>query len=204
MLLFVLLHADMGSPWEHLPTDVAREVMEHLKWDRGTSEVFRQVCKGWRDSHDRSATRLRVTGDSLPSSCILMTRFQILKEIGVRFDSGPRFASTFQRTFASLTALTSLDLARCEQVSDNGLHTLGGLTALTSLNVSWCYEVSGDGLRALSTITALTDLMWMVSASGSAEAVVPLWRPLNLRRLPLPRTLRVAPSPPPPPEAPPG
>jgi hypothetical protein len=148
----------MGSPWEHLPADMAREVMEHLNWDRGTSEVFRQVCKGWRDSHDRSATRLRVTGDSLPSSCILMTRFQILKEIGVRFDSGPRFASIFQRTFASLTALTSLDLRECEQVSDNGLHALDGLTALTSLNLSFCRQLSHGGLCSLAGLTALTSL----------------------------------------------
>ena len=156
MLLFVLLHADMGSPWEHLPTDVAREVMEHLKWDRGASEVFRQICKGWRDAHDRSVTRLSVTGDSLPSSFVL-TRFQRLKEIGVRFDPGPRVASTFSdnewlRTFASL------DLTGCEQVSDHGLHALGGLTTLTSLNLSNCRQVSDAGLRAVAGFTTLTSL----------------------------------------------
>jgi hypothetical protein len=106
----------MGSLWEHMPADVAGEVMEHLKWDRGASETFRQICKGWRGAHDQSVTRLRVTGDSLPSSFVLMTRFQRVKEIGVRFWSSPRFTNTFYakewlRTFTSLTALiTSLNL----------------------------------------------------------------------------------------------
>jgi hypothetical protein len=136
----------MGSPWERMPADVAEEIMEHLKWDRGASEVIRQICKGWRDALDESVTRLSVTGDSLPSSFVLMTRFQRLKEIGVRFDSGPRFASTFcdeewLRTFASLTTLTSLDLTDCEQLSDDELHALGELTALTVQ--LYCYRGSG-------------------------------------------------------------
>jgi hypothetical protein len=56
MLLVVLdyLYMQMGMPssWEWLPPDVAGEVMEQLKWERGASAVFRTVCKGWQDAHD--------------------------------------------------------------------------------------------------------------------------------------------------------
>jgi hypothetical protein len=150
----------MGSPWERMPAYMAEEVMEQLKWDSGASKVFRQICKGWRDTLDQSVTRSSVTGDSLPSSFVLTTRFQRLKEIVVRFESNPRFANIFYnddwlRTFASLTTLTSLDLTGCGQVSDDGLHALSGLTALTSLNLEDCGQVSDAGLRALAGLTAL-------------------------------------------------
>jgi hypothetical protein len=81
----------MGSLWERMPDDMAEEVMEQLKWDSGASKIFRQICKGWRDAHDQSVTRLSVTDDSLPSSFVLLTRFQRVKEIRVRSDSGPHF-----------------------------------------------------------------------------------------------------------------
>ena len=41
-----------------MPPDVAGEVMDHLKWDRRASAVFRKICKGWRDSHDERVTCL--------------------------------------------------------------------------------------------------------------------------------------------------
>ena len=109
----------MGSLWERMPPDVVEEVMEQLKGDRGASAVFRETCKGWRDAHDQRVTRLSGSDDMSVlrlSSFVLMTRFQRVKEIGVRFWSSPRFTNTFYakewlRTFTSLTALiTSLNL----------------------------------------------------------------------------------------------
>ena len=64
--------------------DVAGEVMEQLKWDRGASGVFRQACTGWRDAHDLSVVRLSVTRASLPWSCKVGKRFPGVTEIGVR------------------------------------------------------------------------------------------------------------------------
>eukprot|EP00242_Pyramimonas_sp_CCMP2087_P001278 CAMPEP_0198229078 /NCGR_PEP_ID=MMETSP1445-20131203/113933_1 /TAXON_ID=36898 /ORGANISM="Pyramimonas sp., Strain CCMP2087" /LENGTH=327 /DNA_ID=CAMNT_0043909519 /DNA_START=216 /DNA_END=1199 /DNA_ORIENTATION=- len=153
----------MGSPWEHIPPDVAGEVMEQLKWDRGASAVFRKICKGWRDAHDESVTRLTVSGNPLPGNFMLRMRFPRVKDIGVRPQSGARFGHTLYndqwlRTLTGLTGLTSIDLTSCQEVSDNGLRTLAGLTTLTSLNLSGCFKVSGDGLQALVGLTALTSL----------------------------------------------
>ena len=65
-----------GSPWERIMTpDVAGEVMEQLKWDKKALAVFRQTCNGWRDAHDQTVTRLRVTDNSQPPSVMLRTRF---------------------------------------------------------------------------------------------------------------------------------
>jgi hypothetical protein len=70
-VLFVCYgYTQMGSLWERMPPDVAGEVMEQLKWDRGASAVFRKVCKGWRDSHDERVTSLKVTGNSLQSTVL--------------------------------------------------------------------------------------------------------------------------------------
>eukprot|EP00242_Pyramimonas_sp_CCMP2087_P011203 CAMPEP_0198213910 /NCGR_PEP_ID=MMETSP1445-20131203/35203_1 /TAXON_ID=36898 /ORGANISM="Pyramimonas sp., Strain CCMP2087" /LENGTH=71 /DNA_ID=CAMNT_0043888771 /DNA_START=149 /DNA_END=361 /DNA_ORIENTATION=- len=55
----------------------------------------------------------------------------------------------WSQTFAGLTALTSLDLSCCLQVSDEGLRALASFTALNSLNLRGCEQVSDDGLRAL-------------------------------------------------------
>ena len=75
--------------------DVAGEVMEQLKWDRGASGVFRQTCKGWRDAHDQSVTRLSVNGDSQPGNFMLRMRFPRVKDIGVRPQSSANIAHTF-------------------------------------------------------------------------------------------------------------
>ena len=84
VVLFVCCSTQMGSPWERMPPYVAEEVMEQLKWERGASVIFRKICKGWRDAHDQSVSRLSVTSDSLPSSFKMRTRFQRVKEIEAR------------------------------------------------------------------------------------------------------------------------
>ena len=153
----------MESPWEHIPPDVAGEVMEQLKWDRGASAVFRKICKGWREAHDQSVTRLSVSGNSLPRNFVLRMRFPRVKEIGVCLQSGAQSAHTFYndqwlRTLTGITALTSLDLRYCEQVSDDGLRTLAGFMSLTSLDLTQCKQVSDAGLRTLAGLTSLTVL----------------------------------------------
>jgi hypothetical protein len=160
----VYFFMQMGtSSWERMPPDMAEEVMEHLKWDKGASAVFRKICKGWRDAHDQRITLLNVTGDSLRLSSLLGTRFPRVKEIGVRIsrvscDANSYYDHKWLRTLADLTALTSLDLSNCEEVSDAELDALAGLTALTSLNLTKCTQVSYDGFCALAGHTALTSL----------------------------------------------
>jgi hypothetical protein len=85
----------VGSLWEHMPPDVAGEVLEHFKRDRRASAVFWKTCKGWRDARDQSATRLSVNGDSQPGNFMLKMRFPRVKDIGVRPQSGANIAHTF-------------------------------------------------------------------------------------------------------------
>jgi hypothetical protein len=131
--------------WDHcgMPPDVAGVVMEHLKWDRGASAVFRQTCIAWRDAHDQTVTHLSVIGCSQPPSVMLRTRFPRVKEILVgirRPKTGLCMKITiwhddeWLRTLGGLTALASFYLSDCDRVSDDGLHTLSGLVALTNLN----------------------------------------------------------------------
>jgi hypothetical protein len=151
--------------------DMAGEVMEQLKWVRRASAVFRKMCKGWRDAHDQSVTRLTV---SLPG--ILMTRFPRVKDIGVRllphihYTAHPSIDGQWLRTLAGFTALTSLNLVGCREVSDCGMRALAGLIALTSLNLARCFKLTNGGFRELSGLTALTCLdlsdCWQVSDDG--------------------------------------
>jgi hypothetical protein len=101
-------YTQMGSPWERIMTlDVAGEVLEQLKWDRGASGVFRQTCRGWRDGHDRSVIRLSVTRGSLPwrTICMMRNRFPGVTEIEVRGKSSAisSCGDKWVRTFAGLT-----------------------------------------------------------------------------------------------------
>ena len=58
-----------------------------------------------------------------------------------------------------LTALTSLNISDCEEVtSDEGLQALSRLTALTSLDISDCTQVTDEGVQALGSLTALMSL----------------------------------------------
>jgi hypothetical protein len=114
-----------------VPPYVAEEVMEHLKW--GASVVFRKMCKGWRDAHDQSVTRLRVAGNSLPSSAIDGTIFPRVKELEVRFHPILLGVKTFCIVSNSF-AITFVD--------ENWLQTLAGLLAHhTSLDLTACVEV---------------------------------------------------------------
>jgi hypothetical protein len=155
--------------WEHMPPDVAAEVMKNFKRNRyAVSAVFRKVCKGWRAIHDQRVTRLSVAaGDSLPSSDSMTTRFQRLKDIRVRRHTDALFARTcvvddqWLQKLAELAGLvTCLDLSHCSrvQVADNGIRALASLTAVTNLNLGDCEQVSDDWLHTVAGLAALTSL----------------------------------------------
>jgi hypothetical protein len=156
----------MGSPWEQMPPDVVAEVIEHLKWDRGASAVFRRICKGWRDAHDERVLRLILNGDSLPSRFLVRMKFPRVKEIGVRVKPAPNhFVLTFKADMwlgrlAGLTDLvTSLDLSsRCYEVTNEGLRILAGL------NLESCDQAVSDGeFQALAGFTASPASTWGVA-----------------------------------------
>ena len=170
------MQMEMSSSWKRMPPDVAREVLERLKWERQASGVFRRVCKGWRDTHDQCVRHLSVSAhlsvnthqfDSALMMSRFLLRFRRVNEMDVR---GDRFclpgmaeeegsdADKWLRALFSLTALTTLNLGFCKQLSDDGLRSLSSLTALANLNLEYCVQVSDDGLRALGSLTALTSL----------------------------------------------
>ena len=160
--------------------DVAGEVMEQLEWERLASGVFRRVCKGWRDAHDQCVRYLsvnaRLSADALMmmwtprfnSSRMMMNRFilrfQRVQRIDIRGSGDPPHrpfvgdADKWLWALDGLTALTSLDLHGCRQVSDDGLRELAGFTALTYLNLVGCHQVSDIGLQALANLTVLITL----------------------------------------------
>jgi hypothetical protein len=125
----------MTSSREWMPPDVACEVMEQLKWERGASAVFRRVCKGWRDVHDQCLrhlsvnARLRINSARRFNSALMKSRFilrfQRVHKIDVRGDplhraavAGVcRAADKWLRALAGLTDLTSLDLCGCSQTT---------------------------------------------------------------------------------------
>ena len=53
------------------------------------------------------------------------------------------------RAISGLTALTSLDVSKCENVTDEGLSAVSGLTALTVLDIQYCDSVTAEGKQAL-------------------------------------------------------
>src|SRR5581483_3019784 len=57
-----------------------------------------------------------------------------------------------------LTALQSLDLSSCVQLTDAGLAHLRGLTALRSFYLRWCDWLTDAGLAHLKSLTALQEL----------------------------------------------
>jgi len=160
-----------------MPPDVAEEVIVQLKWERGASAVFRRVCKGWRDAHEQCALRLSVNACLSMSDCRFnyakmmsrfIMRFQRINEIVMV--RGPLVghpagsvecsgADKWLQALAGLTALTSLDLQECWEVTDDGLRALSSLTALTDLHLGFCRQVSDNGLRViLAGLTALSTL----------------------------------------------
>ena len=67
---------------------------------------------------------------------------------------------------AGCTAITTLDLAECNRVTDAGLACLAvGCTAITTLDLSYCIQITDAGLLSLAGCTAITTL----SLSGLRE-----------------------------------
>ena len=60
VLDYLFMQMGMTSSWDWMPPEVAGEVIEQLKWERGATAVFRRVCKGWRDAHDQCVRHLRL------------------------------------------------------------------------------------------------------------------------------------------------
>jgi len=58
----------------------------------------------------------------------------------------------------SLPALTKLDLSYCYEITDAVLTAIGGMTALKSLNLSCCWNITNVAVLTLSSLPALRHL----------------------------------------------
>jgi hypothetical protein len=62
------------------------------------------------------------------------------------------------RELTGLTALASLSLSHCKQMTGVGFDSLSGLTALSTLDASSCDAMTSAGVRELSSLTSLKTL----------------------------------------------
>ena len=163
--------AGEGSGWADLPGDLLVKVLEELEaaeqmapqdggW-RGceASATIRLVCSGWKYHHDTMVMRVvvrRAGGEPATDETVfvLAGRFPAITSLEFKLVSNHAWnAMTDEgmRAVCSLTALTTLDLAWCVLVSDEGLRAvIRNLTALTVLNLPGCMHVTSEGLQAVS------------------------------------------------------
>ena len=62
------------------------------------------------------------------------------------------------RDAGSLSSLTHLELAGCQQVGDAGVQALGQLTRLRYLDLSECEALTDNGLLSIHHLKGLTHL----------------------------------------------
>jgi hypothetical protein len=95
VVLIVLSHADGITMGAH-PTRCGWRTNGTVEVGQGSvSSVPENTCKGWRDAHDESETRLSVIGDFLLGNSMLGMRFPRVKKIGVRCRSSGVYAHPF-------------------------------------------------------------------------------------------------------------
>ena len=168
-------------------SELAEQVLQMLPLDNAMALYIRLISSVWRDAFDVTVTTLRINGNSLLGHATFTTRFPNLNTITLTHEYPETALQTLVgftalnslnlsnfttltndglQELASLTALTSLDLTQCGQVTD-GLQHLASLTSLTRLNLTNCFEITNNGLQALSSLTSLTSLTFATSLRAS-------------------------------------
>ena len=92
-----------------------------------------------------------------------------------------------------MTTLTSLRLAVCYKITDEGgLKELGKLSSLTSLSLVSCYKITDEGLKEqLGKLSSLTSLSLAPCLRITATGGLELENVLNLTLLRLGRTSKI-------------
>jgi hypothetical protein len=123
--------------------------------ERQASANFRHA---WREARDRLVTVLKPKG--APRDASVWKKFGGVKTVLL---NGHLVKDDDLRGPAQLTALTSLDLCDCDNITNKGPDAL---TAITSLDLAGCFNVTNKGVRALAPLTALTPLTAPVGRGG--------------------------------------
>ena len=98
--------------------------------------------------------------------------------------TGSAFKDTEFKALSLLTALTSLELGECSQVSDNGLKALASsLPRLATLELACCERISDAGMGYLSAATSLTSLNLSVPCQVTDEGLSKLRSLTGLEQL---------------------
>jgi Leucine-rich repeat (LRR) protein len=164
--------ATLNSPatvWTDLPEFVLEQVVVHVQADRASSVVFRQVCRAWREAHDRHVSVLAPKCVP-PQDALAWRHFAAIKTL--LLSAHVVNDGVFIALAASFppVSLTSLSLGRffanrhegkkvVPSVTYEGIKAIARLTTLTSLELNHCEGVRGNtGVRSLAALTALTRL----------------------------------------------
>jgi bacterioferritin-associated ferredoxin len=163
-----------ATAWTKPPEYVFEAVVEHMQGDREVSAVFRQVCRAWREAHDRLITVLKPS--SAPRDARVWRKFGGVKTLHfwnepLERTFGELADDDVKKALASLVSLNTISLGGgitdayervYPNVTDKGMRMLSLLTTLTSLDLRGCRRVTDKGMRTLSQLSTLTflDLSW--------------------------------------------
>eukprot|EP00873_Tetraselmis_striata_P014270 jgi/Tetstr1/434534/TSEL_023625.t1 len=157
-----------GDRWASLATRSVPGIATALR----TSAASRAVCRAWTVP----ACPRGVVADSAP--CAGWTaRLPALRRLVLSVAASDRLV---EDAAAGLSALTALDLRRCESLSSRGLVALGDVASLTALELHGCSrELAASGLPELSELRRLSALS-LRRCDGVSDASL-----AHLHRLPL-------------------
>jgi len=187
-----------SSAWESLPCGVAANIFNRLApHDAATARLVcvpwsRQLCSGWPSLQPRTPPTpgWAATFSGLRRLNLWNCRHYLLTEEDTQYLTDLqelRLAgnATAQELGAlkHLKSLTSLNLCRCYDVTDEGVASLASLSRLTSVNLSSCFTLTDRALEALQPLTALSRLdisgCYDVTDTG-VKALSPLTNLLSL------------------------
>ena len=174
------------SQCERLPDEVLLRVLGHATVGEDGLKRWCGSVRGasrlWRTVHDAACQRLYVrkgvTDEVMHALCgrlPALARLELEGEDAYLHQRAEALTADGLRAVGGLTALTYLNLAQRNNVTNAVLRELRGLTALTELFLFNCESVTGVGLGELRGLTELTTL----SLAGNIKLTDAMLQPLT-------------------------
>jgi hypothetical protein len=142
-----------ATVWTDLPDYVFEQVVAHVQADRASSVVFRQVCRAWREGHDRRVSVL-TPKCAPPDDAHAWRHFAAVKTLLLSAHVADDEVLIALAASFPLVSLTSLTLGKFDDkfdhkfervdeevvpsVTDEGMKAISCLTTLTSLELNHC------------------------------------------------------------------
>jgi hypothetical protein len=186
--------ASFNSPgtimWtDDLPDYVFERVVAHVQAYRAASVVFRQVCRAWREAHDRRVSVL-TPKRAPPHEARAWRHFAAVKTLLLSAHVANDGVLIALAASFPLISLTSLSLWKfCDKydedkkvvpsVTSEGIKAISRLTTLTSLELNHCEGLWSDRWAgSLADLTALNRLSLAgctnITNAGLRRALAPL------------------------------